>query len=208
MSNETRNKRLRLLISRFNKQRKKQAKQIDILCNDIITAQKDFIKALKIIGFAADFYGAITGVTNLNELLCTAGSYIQKHTPEANVAFFLLNADNFELHVFENEQPIDLEDKRIENFFSTELVANISKSHQICTIDDMLGMGLQCSPVWLEKISTVAVPLSAGGNATGFVLIYRSSNNPLTADELKAAAQITPGLSRSIVSCRESVSSI
>jgi hypothetical protein len=216
VSDERRNKRLRLLISRFNKQRKKQAKQIDILCNDIIAAQKDFIKALKIIGFAADFYNGIIGITDLNELLCAAGSYIQKHTPDVHIAFFLLaqsgiegvQTDNFELHVFENEQPIALDNRRVENFFTTELVINISKSNQICTIDDMLGMGLQCSPAFLEKISTAAMPLSTPGSSLGFVLIYRSSHNPLTADELKAIAQITPGLGRSIASCRALVSSI
>ncbi len=208
MSDEIRNKRLRLLISRFNKQRKQQAKQIDILCNDIIAAQKDFIKALKIIGFAADFYGAITGITDLNELLCTSGSFIQKHLHDVHVAFFLKQSDNFELHVFENEKPINLEDKRIENFFSTELVSSIGKSNRICGVDDMLEMGLQCSPTLLEKISMAAMPLSAGGSTIGFVLIYRSSHIPLTIDELKSMVQVTPGLGRAIDSCRNVVSSI
>jgi len=216
VSDETRNKRLRQLIRQFNKQRKQQAKQIDILCNDIILAHKDFIKAINTIGFAADFYNAIIGITDLNELLCTGGSFIQKHTPGVHVAFFLLGqngiegmqADNFELHVFENDLPIDLEEKRVENFFTTELVISIGKSNQICTIDDMLGMGLQCSPAALEKISAAAIPLSTTGGSVGFVLIYRSSRKPLTADELKAVAQITPGLARSIASCRSLVSSI
>jgi hypothetical protein len=215
VNDERRNKRLRMLIAKLNKQRKQQAKQIDILCNDIILAHKDFIKALKVIGFASDFYNAIIGLTDLNELLCTAGSYIQKHTPDVHVAFFLLaqagvegmRPDNFELHVFENDLPIDLEEKRVENFFTTELVVSIGKSNQICTIDDMLGMGLEFSPACLEKISAAAIPLSTQGNSMGFVLIYRSSHNPLTADELKSVAQITPGLARSIASCRALVSS-
>ena len=210
MKDEIRNTRLRLLIRRFNKQRKQQAKQIDILCNDIMLAHKDFLKALKVLGFSADFCNAIIGITDLGELLCTAGSYIQKHTPDAHIAFFLLaqtsiegmQPDNFELHVFENDQPIALDDRRVENFFSTELVVNISKSNQICTIEDMLEMGLQCSPAFLEKISAAAIPLSTTGSSAGFILIYRSSRNPLTADELKAVAQVTPGLGRSIASCR------
>lgn len=215
MNDETRNKRLRLLIKKFNKQRKKQAMQIDILCNDIMTAHKDFLKALKVLGFAADFYNAITGLTDLNELLCTAGSYIQKHTPDVHIAFFLLapigvegvQPENFEMHVFESNEPIDPEDRRVENFFNTELVINISKSNQICTVEDMLGMGLQCSPVYLEKISTAAIPLATAGSSMGFMLVYRSSHNPLTADELKALTQITPGLARSIASCRNLITS-
>jgi hypothetical protein len=213
VNDERRNKRLRLLIKKFNKQRKKQATQIDILCNDIISAHKDFLKALRTIGFAADFYNAIAGLTDLNELLCTAGSYIQKHTPDVHVAFFLLaqsgvegvQPDNFELHVFESDEPIDPDDRRVENFFTTELVISIAKSNQICTIEDMLGMGLQCSPVFLEKISTAAIPLATGGSSIGFILVYRSSHNPLTAEELKSLSQITPGLARSIASCRAAI---
>jgi transcriptional regulator with GAF, ATPase, and Fis domain len=224
VNDETRNKRLRLLIRRFNKQRKQQAKQIDILCNDIISAHKDFLNAVKTIGFAADFYNAIAGITDLNELLGTAANSIQKHTPDIHVAFFLFapspveelapegsegtQADNFELHVFESEQEINLEEKRIENFFTSELVINIAKSNHICTIEDMLGMGLQCSPVLLEKISTAAIPLSTQGQSTGFVLIYRSSRKPFTVEDLKAIAQIAPGLARSISSCRALISSI
>ena len=216
MNDERRNKRLRQLISRLNKERKKQAKQIDILCNDFVAAQKDFIKALNTIGFAADFYGAIAGLTELNELLFAAGNLVKDQIPDANVAFFLLapsiaegmQPDNFELHIFESDQPIDLEDRRIENFFTAELVGNIAKSNRICTIEDMLGMGLAGSPACLEKISTAAIPLSTPASSMGFVLIYRSSRNQLTADELKAVAQITPGLGRSIASCRALVSSI
>jgi hypothetical protein len=215
VNNERRNKRLRQLISRLNKERKKQAKQIDILCNDFVAAQKDFIKALNTIGFAADFYEAIAGLTELNELLCTAGNLIKGQIPDANVAFFLLaptiaegrQHGNFELHIFESDQPIDLEDRRIENFFTAELVGNIAKSNRICTIEDMLAMGLAGSPVCLEKISTAAIPLSTPASSMGFILIYRSSRNQLTADELKAVAQITPGLGHSIASCRALISS-
>ncbi len=223
MNDERRNKRLRLLIARLNKERKKQAKQIDILCNDFVAAQKDFIKALNTIGFAADFYGAIAGLTELNELLWAAGNLVKDQIPDANVAFFLLapssaegmqpdNLDcrqtSFELHIFESDLAIDLEDRRIENFFTAELVGNIAKSNRICTIEDMLAMGLAGFPACLEKISTAAIPLSTPASSMGFVLIYRSSRNQLTADELKAVAQITPGLGRSIASCRALVSSI
>jgi hypothetical protein len=211
VNDERRNKRLRLLTARLNKERKKQAKQIDILCNDFVAAQKDFIKAMNTIGFAADFYGAIAGLTELNELLWAAGNLVKDQIQDANVVFFLLapniaeevQSDNFELHIFESDQPIDLEDRRIENFFTAELVGNIAKSNRICTINDMLAMGLAGSPACLEKISTAAIPLSTTSNSMGFMLVYRSSHNPLTTEELKAMAQITPGLGRSIASCRD-----
>jgi hypothetical protein len=207
VSDERRNKRLRLLINRLNKERKKQAKQIDILCNDFVAAQKDFIKSLNTIDFAADFYEAIAGLTEPNELLCTAGKLIKDQIPDANVAFFLLANNNFELHIFESDQPINLEDRRIENLFTAELVDNIAKANRICTIDDMLAMGLAGNPCYLEKVAAVALPLNHLGRSLGLVLVYRSSQKPLACDEIKCIAQISPGLSRSISSCRALINS-
>jgi hypothetical protein len=223
VNDERRNRRLRLLIKGLNKKRKKQALQIDILCNDFIEAQKDFIKELKVTGFAADFYEATAGLTDLNELLNTAANQIRNQIPDVNVAFFLLipgtaeglqsgnsghHQTNFEMHIFESEEPIDLEERRIENFFTAELVGEIAKSNRICVIDDMLAMGLGAPPLCIEKVSAAAAPLSTSNGSTGFILIYRSSERPISSEELKAIGRITPGLARSITSCRVIVSSI
>ena len=207
MNDERHNKRLRLLIGRLNKERKRQAKQTDILCNDLIAAQRSFIKALKVIGFAANFYESIAGLTDPNELLATSGNLIKDQIQDVNVAFFLLQPNSFELHVFESDQPIDLEDRRIENFFTTELVEEIGKSSRLCTIDDMLAMGLVGNPRCIEKVAAVGLPLNHRGSSLGFVLLYRASRRPFTCDELKSLNQISPGLTRSIAACRDFVHS-
>jgi hypothetical protein len=207
VNDERHNKRLRLLIGQLNKERKRQAKQIDILCNDFIAAQKQFVQSLKVIGFAADFYETIAGLTDPNELLATAGNLIKAQVQDVNVAFFILQPGSFELHIFESDQPIDLEDRRIENFFTTELVNEIGKSNRLCTIDDMLAMGLAGNPRCIEKVAAVGLPLNHHGCSLGFVLLYRASQRPFTCDELKSIDQISPGLTRSIASCRDLVGS-
>ena len=202
MDHKQRHKRLRLLISKVNKERKKQAKKIDILCNDLIAAQREFIKKLDTISFAATFYEAIVGTTDLNNLLYTASKLIKEKIADANVVFFLCQRENFQLHMFESNQPISLEQRRLENCFTPELVGNICKSNKICTFNDMFAMGLQGNLTELNKISAVTMPLSQAGPSLGFILIYQPSENNLTAEHLKNIAAITPGLSRAITSCR------
>ena len=202
MDHKQRNRRLRLLVSKLNKERKKQAKKIDILCKDLIAAQRDFIKKLDTISFTANFYETIVGATDLSSLILTAGKLIKDEIPDANIAFFLCQADSFELHMFESNQPITLGKQHLENCFSPELVDNICKSNKICTIDDMFAMGLQGNLTSLNKISAVTVPLGRLGSSLGFILICRSSQNKLTADELNNVCAITCGLSRAIASCR------
>lgn len=202
MDNKQRQKRLRLLIKKLNKDRKKQALKTDILCNDLIAAQRSFIKRLNTIGFAANFYESIIGTTELNNLLSTAVKLIKEQTADANVTFFLRQADSFELHMFESSQPIALEKQDLENCFNPELMDSICKSNKVCTLDDMFAMGLQGNLIGLNQTSTVTIPLGLLGSSLGFMLVYRSSENKLTSDEISNVSAVTGGLSRSIASCQ------
>ena len=200
MDDKQRQKRLRLLIKKLNKERKTQAKKIDILCNDLIAAQREFIKRLDTICFTANFFEAIIGTTDLSGLLVTADKLIKDEIPDANIAFFLRQADSFALHMFESNKPITLGKQHLENCFTPELVDNICKSNKLCALDDMFAMGLQGNLIELNKISAVTVPLSRLGSSLGFILIYRSSANRLTADELNNISAVSCGLSRAIAS--------
>jgi len=200
---EERHRRLRLLIKKLNRERKKQAKKIDILCNDFIAAQKDFIKRLNTLSFTASFYESIIGTTDLSNLLCAGVKLIKEEIGDANVIFFLRQADNFELHIFESAEPIALDKQHFEDCFSHELMDSICKSNKVCTLDDMFAMGLQGNLVGLNKISAVTVPLGLLGSSLGFILICRSSENKVTADELRSICAVTFGLSRAIQACQE-----
>jgi hypothetical protein len=209
-----RHRRLRLLIRRLNKERKKQAQKIDLLCNDFILTQREFIERLNTIHFTANFYESILGATDLSSLLYTAGKLIKDEIPDSYVAFFLpgftcskepqketaFQRDNFEWHVFESDQPITLEKQHLKDSFTPELVENICKSNKLCTLDDMFAMGLQDNPVRLSRISAITVPLCRFGSSLGFVLIYRLSQKKLTHNDLKNISAVTCGLSRAIQS--------
>ena len=207
MEDKQRHRRLRLLIKKLNKTRKKQAKKIDILCNDFIAAQRNFIKSLKTISFIANFYESIIGITDLNSLLYSVVHLIKEENTDANVTFFLRQSDNFELFMFESEQPITLEKQHLENSFTPELMDNICNSNNVSTLDDMFAMGLQCNLIGLNKISGVTIPLGQPGSSFGFALVYRSSENKLTTEEIINISAVTCGLSRAIQSCQATLHS-
>jgi hypothetical protein len=211
-----RHRRLRLLIKRLNKDRKKQNQKIDILCNDLIEAQRNFIKKLGVISFVANFCESIIGITDLNKLLQAAVEFIKAENEDTNVTFFLRQEgdpvlqrdgkmgtrESFELHMFESDRPIAIDKQFIENCFTQELMDNISKSNKVCTIDDMYAMGLHGNLNELNKISAVTIPLGLLGLSLGFILVYRSSDNKPAADEISRISAINGGLSRAITSCR------
>lgn len=201
-NNEQRQIRLRRLTKQLNKDRKQQAKKIDILCNDFIVAQRDFIKKLNVISFTASFYESIIGTTDLNNLLYTAVRLIKEELDDSNVTFFLRQGGNFELHIFESSTPITLGKQHLENCFTPELMDTICQSNKVCTIEDFFAMGLQGNLTGLNKISAVTIPLGRGGSSQGFILVYRSSEAKVTADDLKNISAVTSGLSQAIHSCR------
>ncbi|MCK4752244.1 MAG: hypothetical protein KAS75_02275 [Planctomycetes bacterium] len=203
MNEKLRHKRVKQLVHKVNKERKKQAHKIDILCNDLISAQREFIERLDTIGFAANFYESIVGTTDLNSLLCTAAEQIKREIPDADVAFFLREDTGFKLHECESEQPITLDKEHLENYFTDELVENICKSNKICTLKDMFAMGLQGKLTKLNKVSVVTIPLSQAGQSPGFILVCRPAKKRLTDDKLHHIAMVTRGLSRAIVSCQQ-----
>jgi len=202
VDDKRRYRRLRLFVKKLNKERKNQAKKMDILCNDLIAAQRGFIKKLKTISFTANFYEAIVGTTDLSTLLYTAGKLIKEEIPDSNVGFFLRQQESSELHIFESDQPITLEQQLPEDCFNSEVVENICKSNKICTLDDMFAMGLGGNLIELSKISAATMPLGGLGVSLGFILIYRSSQNKLTVEELNNISSITCGLSRAIACCQ------
>ena len=202
MDGKQRHKRLRLLIRKLNKDRKKQNQKIDILCNDLIAAQRDFIKRLGVISFVANFYESIIGTTDLNKLLYTAVEFFRAENEDVNVTFFLRQEENFELFMFESGLPTTIEKQYIESCFTPELMDNISKSNKLCSLDDMFAMGLQGNLNELNKISAVTIPLGLLGSSLGFILVYRSSENRLNADEIGRISAVISGLSRAITSCQ------
>jgi hypothetical protein len=202
MNEKLRHKRLRLLVSKINKERKRQGLKIDILCKDLIGAQREFIKRLDTLSFAATFYESIVGTTDTGGLFYMTSRLIREKIPNANVVFIMRQAGSFELHLFESDQHIALDKQQLENCFTPEIVDNICKSNKICTLDDMFAMGLQGNLTVLNKITAAAIPLGSFTAPLGFILIYRSVQNKFTDSELNNITAITPGLSRAILSCQ------
>ena len=194
-----RNKRLRLLIKRLNRERKRQAKKIDILCNDLIAAQRDFMRRLDAINCAAQFYKALLGTTHLTNLLETAASLMQSHIPGASISFFLRRPNGFERHTYQSSTPS--EGQGLEGCLGAEVVDSICKASRPCTLDEMLAMGLAANPTQLSRISATTVPLGQFGRPKGFILMCRADRTGFTSEELSTALALASGLSRAVSTC-------
>jgi hypothetical protein len=201
MSQTERQKRLRLLVKQLNKERKRQASQVDILCNDLIGAQREFMRRLNDIGFAARFYKGLLGVMDLRSLLVQAGRLVREELPGARVVFFLRQADGCDGHLCGAEPVEGTEDLKLEEYLTPGLATAICKSNRLCTMDDLLGMGLEGNRQDLNRLSAATVPLSELGRSLGFMLLCRAAEHPLHSDELERMTLVACGLSQAIQGC-------
>jgi len=201
MNQDQRHQRLRLLVKKLNRERKRQASKVDILCNDLVGAQRGFVKRLNDISFAARFYKSLLGISNLSTLLSRAGQLLAEEVPGVGLTFFLRRAEGFQRYILESNEPIRIEDQLLEDYFQRELADNICKSNRSCTSDDMFSMGFHGNPQTFSDVSIATLPLKDLGRALGFVLLYRPNTRPLTAQELHTVSLVTCGLSHAIAAC-------
>jgi hypothetical protein len=198
----TREKRIRWLVHTLNKVRKRQAKKIDILCNDFIASQRSFIKKLEMIAFVADFYESIVGITELQELLEKVKGHIQNLVADSCVTFFFRNEGGFEKHMFECPADSTIESRQFPDSITDETSSNICTLNKVCTIEELLALGLQSNPKILNKLTAATIPLSQMGSSIGFILLYRFGGKRISSIEMNHVSSIASGLSQAIKSCQ------
>ena len=202
MSQTERQKRLRVLIKKLNKQRKQQASKIDILCNDMVSAHRAFLHRLQDIGFVAEFCRSLLGSTDLNHLLARAGRAIRQELPGTGVSFFLRQPDGCEIHAIEKDEALYQGHQGPEDCLDAELVDCICRSNRPCVREDLLGMGLETDSEIPAKFSLATLPIADLGRSLGFVLIWRPRPQVVTAEELRRVNQVMCGLARAIHGAR------
>ena len=202
MSQTERYKRLRLLIKRVNQQHKQQANKIDILCHDLIGAQRSFIHRLQDVSFAAEFYRSLLGCTDINGVLARAGRSIRQELPGIAVTFFLRQPDGCELHACPGEESLPGDPQGPHECFDPDLVEDICKHNRPCTLEDILALNVTGDLRPLSRFSLVTLPLSDLGRSLGFVLIYCVRPQVLTMADVRRIGPVMRGLVQAVRAAR------
>ena len=197
---QKRNQRALKTIRVLKTRQQNQAKKIDILCRDMVSAHEQFSLKLAHLTFATAFYESLLSCTGLEDVLDKAVEGIHTHIDQASAAVFLVEPSGFDVHLAKSPDNGLVEKSHFQCWFNRKMVLQISQTNRICTLNDMLKMGLMASPSALKTLSAAAVPLGRLGLGVGFILVYRSAEQPLLAEELSRAAAIAPGIREAILS--------
>lgn len=196
-------KRLRRMVKDINRQRRQMRKKMDILCNDIVSAQGDICKRMEHIAVAADFFESIIGTGELGELFERTAEYLRDQNQNLRVAFFLRGKP---IQVFvpdaNCQQDDDTDDiPQLEEFITEEVVEGVCKQMRLCDLDDMVKHGLAAGPMVLKGLDAAAVPIREPV-AIGFVLIYAAK---VEQADIRRLNYIRSGLARAVKFCHANV---
>ncbi len=183
-------KAIRVLRSRHDK----QLRQIDMLCSDMVSAHKEFALKLGRLNFAVSFYEALLAGSDCEEILDIAVQSIRGNINGVSAAVFLLADNGFNVHLADAGISDNIAATEFQDWFTRELVGHISQANRVCSLDQMLRMGLQGPPAIMKTLSAAAVPLGRFGQGLGFIFVYRYAADPLTSEELSRVAAISSGL--------------
>jgi hypothetical protein len=164
----------------------------------MVSVHRDFSTKLATLNFAASYYESLLGCTGLDDLQDTAIGCIRQAIKEADAAVFLLSENGFDVHMADTGVADPVEKREFQHWFTRELVQNIGQMNRICSLEQLLHMGLQGSPAILKTISLAAIPLGRFGQPIGFVLVYCSVHRPLQSEELSHLAAVSVGLRKAI----------
>ena len=201
MNQLTRHKRLRVLVRELNQQRKQQGQKIDILCHDLITAQREFIKRLEQISFTSMFYRSMLGVSDVDTVLHIAGTFFSDMLPDARVYCWIKRNPKWDCRLLWDGFQIEHESEALERYFSDEVIQDICLSRHCCALGDCVQKGLSISAEIEARYSVAVLPLFDKWRSVGAILIYGDSEHPLENKNIERIEYVTSGLSKAIETC-------
>ena len=202
MEKELRNKRLRTMIRQLNAERKRHAMKVDILCNDLVEAQRQFVSRLNTIDFSSEFYESIIGATELDELFNQASAMIESQVFDAEVVFFLRKNNRIEIYPDRCLDGASSGFMDIRNRMSLDLVEKICNANKVCMLDEIFDIDVDGCLEGAERLCAAAFPIGSGIKNNGFMLVGKDSGNELSTGEIAKVAAITGGLSKAVESCQ------
>jgi hypothetical protein len=196
MNSTIRNKRVRLMVKALNKDRKKQARQIDLLCHDLIDAQRAFVRRLETIGFAAGLYKSLLGAKDTEQVLRILVNEVQSALPGTDINLVLRQENGCKIFPLETTtrdegHPVDA--------FDGALVDVVCRANKTCHLDDLLGMGLSVSPQKAGRIQMTTLPMPQGGRCMGFIVLTSPANVTVPSHMMEQIALAVSGISQAVL---------
>lgn len=199
--------RLRQLCKKLHKARHQVTQQVDVLCNDLVSAYQELAEQMKHVQTATQFKTIIEQELELEPLLRTTLQYILKASGPANVVLFLPGAGAGSVP---GEQSVggyvnySMDRSNIE-FILDRFVAIVAPRVSDLTeplelkSDAEMTTWLGESFPFIERSHVIALPCRHENENLAGMLLFRDTNEPLPEELLGTLTALAPVLGAQLV---------
>lgn len=179
--------RLRRICKRLNEAREEVAREVDVLCNDLVNAYEDLAVQVSNASVASEFTGVIRRELDVEALLRSALEYLLTKTGPTNAAIYLPTGfDDYSLGAYVNYSlPKDTADVLLDHLADV-LPARFESEDAITRVESRAEIRRRIgeSVDWLADSNLLIFPCVHEGECLAVVTLFRDALRPFDPELL------------------------
>lgn len=187
-------RKLKRLCRKLNDARLEVTEQVDVLCNDLVTAYQELAVQVQNAAQTAGYREAVGQELDLEAVLRKTLEYIIQQAGPCNAAVFLpSSADEFSLGGYVNyDCTKESADMLLEHLADVLAPAVANKGEEIMHVTDNRSLGDLLGDDWnyLADCDLLALPVNHDGEALAVITLFRDNEQPFTDPAIDAMSSI------------------
>ena len=200
--NKERHARLRSLVHDINRQRKIQARKIDILCNDMVRAHRGLLEGLRNLSFTAGVHESLIACYDADEVFKAVSEAFSRRFGTCAAALLLVDGSDITTHCLPGNL-LDTEVSELPSFFTAENVRSICSGNRVHLLPELLQLPVQVPPQSVANSWAVAVPLSFERRDVGVLLFFGSDATKASERLIQSATITAPAIAKALAASRQ-----
>lgn len=190
----TRVRKLKRLCRKLNDARLEVTEQVDVLCNDLVTAYQELAVQVQNVTQTAGYREAIGQELDLEAVLRKTLEYIIQQAGPCNAAVFLpSSADEFSLGGYVNyDCTKESADMLLQHLADVLAPMVASKGEELMHVTDNRSLDELLGDDWnyLADCDLLALPVNHDGEALAVIALFRDNDQPFTEPAIDAMSSI------------------
>ena len=196
-------RRLKRMCKELSQARDEIANQVDILCNDLVTAYQDLAEQVNVLGQTSEYTTLIRQELDLETLLRRTLEYMLQKVGPTNGAIFLpasTDPDEFSLGGYVNyecaSESAEILLQHLADVLAPKMVEHKWSVH--VTDNQVLTQWLGDTFSYLTDNHLLAFPCRHEGDTLSVVVLFRHKSQPYNGSMIRACTSIAPLLAQSL----------
>lgn len=188
-------RRLRRLCKKLNDARQEVSQQVDILCNDLVTAYQELACQIQQVVQSSEFSVVIRDELDLEKLLRRTLEYVVEKAGPTNAAIFLPSSmDEYTLGGYVNydcsSKSADILLQHLADVMAPKIAASTHLVH--VTDNDQLAYWIGDDSAYLADSHVIAFACRHDNEALAVIALFRDGGTPYTTSTLETCKALAP----------------